>query len=97
MSSPPITRAAAKTSVLRLNAPRPPSALIGPRERRAVRRQRLGAGGQRLARLLEQRLERRRVGDGRLTRAAHDDRLEVLAAEHGADAAAARDALAFFQ
>ena len=63
-------------------------------KRRPIRRQRLGARGQRLARLVEQRLQRGRVGDGGLPPATDHDGLEVLAAEHGADAAASRDALA---
>src|SRR5207245_3830936 len=66
----------------------------GPhQERRAERRERLGAGLERLARLVDERLERRGVGDLGLPGALHDDGLEILAAEHGADAATPRAAL----
>ena len=63
-------------------------------EGRAERRERLGAGLERLARLVDERLERRVVGDLGLAGAAHHDGLEVLAAEDGADAAAPGDTLA---
>ncbi len=44
--------------------------------------------------LVDERLERRGVGDLGLASAPDDDRLEVLRAEHGADAAPPRHALA---
>ena len=63
-------------------------------KRRAEGGQRLRAGAQRLARLLEQRLERSRIGDRGLARAPHHQRLDVLAAEHRADPTSPRHALA---
>ena len=63
-------------------------------ERRPVGGERLGAGLERLALLLEQGLERGRVGHLRLARARHDHRLDPLAAEHRGEPAAAREGLA---
>src|SRR5205085_5204141 len=62
-------------------------------ERRAERRQGLRALLERLPRLVEQGLERGRVRQLRLARALHHERLDVLAAEHRAEAAATGDAL----
>src|SRR5207247_9238611 len=62
-------------------------------KRRAEGRQRPRARLERLARLLDERLQRRRVGDLGLASALDDHRLEVLGTEHGADAATARHAL----
>src|SRR5207249_12199089 len=63
-------------------------------EWRAVGRERLRPLLEGLARLVHERLEGRRVRHLRLPGPLHDDRLEVLGAEHGAEAAAPRDALA---
>ena len=63
-------------------------------ERRAVGRQRLGPRRHRLAPLVDEGLERRRVGQLGLARPRHRHRLDVLGAQHRADAAAAGHALA---
>ena len=63
-------------------------------EGRAVGGERLGAGRERLAPLVEELLQERGVGHLGLPRARHHDRLDVLGPEHGGDAAAAREALA---
>src|SRR5205823_11444333 len=63
-------------------------------ERGAKGRERRRPLLERLARLLQQGLERRGIGDLRLARALDDDGLHVLAAQHGAEATAAGDGLA---
>ena len=63
-------------------------------KRRAVGGQRLGPRRHRLAPLLDEGLERRRVGQLRLARPRHRHRLHVLGAQHRADAPAARHAFA---
>ena len=61
-------------------------------EGRPVGGERLGAGHEGLAPLLEELLQERRVGQLRLPRPGHRDGLDALGAQHGGDAAAAGEA-----